>query len=121
MKKHVILLLLTLCLLPFVSVAATVNTGDTGIGATGQSVGHAGEKWAKNLEYVALAVGLGLAIFGLVQLVKARDGRSSAGTGAAMLIGGIALTSIVALLGTGSETLFGTDETETILQTLQHN
>ncbi len=102
------------------AAGAVVNTGDTGLGATGTSMGHVGEKVGKNFQYVAIAVGIIFAVVGIMKMVNSKEGRSSAGVGFGMFIAGAALTSIIATQGTVSESLFGADKTETIMTTLGH-
>lgn len=99
----------------FAAVAQPLNAS-AGAAAIGQSAGVIGAQWGTGLQYVALAVGIGLAIFGLLNIIQAKRTQQPMGPGVVMVVIAILLTSLVGFLQTGSESIFGTEKTATFFE-----
>ncbi len=79
-------------------------------------------EWIHGTMYVGVAVGIMMAIIGVHMIVDKHDSIlvSDISAGLRLIVAGILLTSITGYLSTGSETFFGTDQTETELSILKH-
>ena len=121
-KKILTMTFFMLCWLLFPEISeaagATATNGDTGLAVVGTNTGLTAQSWAQNLQVVALLFGVAFIVFGINHVIKSKDGRTTAGGGVAMIIAGAALTSIIALQGTLSTTIFGQDSVETQISTM---
>ena len=90
---------------------------DLGISAESTAI-----HWIHGLMYVGVAIGIAMAMTGIYLIVEKRDSilMSNIAAGIRLLISGILLASITGYLTTGSETLFGSNQTETELRILKH-
>ncbi len=96
------------CFFPEISLGADQGIGDIGNNITENSKGV-----AEALQYVGYAGGVGSAVWGCFDMYQAGNGRGNAtyaSGGKKMLIGAL-LLGIGAVIGSGSTTIFGTDET----------
>lgn len=74
--------------------------------------------WINGTMWLAVAIGVFMIIYGVYNLGQSRHGNSGGKNGVYLLIFGTSLISLIAFLGTGSETFFGTNQTEIFLTTL---
>lgn len=112
MKKlnNVLLKLFVTASIAVESAAANANLG---LGDIGRAQVTTFTGLSEAAFYGSLFGGVALGIGGLLQIANAHKKQESIKPGVTMLIVGGALASIVAVISSGSTTIFGTDSTQT--------
>lgn len=83
-----------------------------GFGEIGDNIASATTGMSKATKSVGLLIGIGLSIGGLIGFATHKKTNTPLSIPIIMLIAGILLSSLTAFVGSGSETVFGSDEQE---------
>lgn len=93
-------------------ILPAIALGATDFGQIGENVGGMAEGLSRGAYNLFLFGGLVMAGIGVIMIGAANQRHESPKTGVVMLIGGILLSSILFLMSSGSQTLFGSDESQ---------
>lgn len=90
-------------------------------GQIGSNLGDAATGLGGGAYKIAMFVGLILAVVGVVMIVAANKRHESPVPGIMFIVGGALMTSISALIGSGSATVFGSNSSQTGLSAIGVN
>lgn len=81
-------------------------------GEIGNNVGEASTGMANGVKSIGLLIGMALVVGGVVGFATHKKTNTPLSIPVIMIVAGVILSSLTAFVGSGSETIFGTDEQE---------
>ena len=113
MLKKVNTRILSLAVTAIIAAESSDAMATQGLGDIGRNQVTTFSGLAEGLYYGALFGGIALAIAGLLQISAAHKKQESIKPGVILLIVGGAMSSVTAVIGSGSATIFGSDNSNT--------